>query len=218
MTGYHALKIGVAAAALSFVVAGPASADGIFDLFLGAPNGSSQTNTAPLREGRSVATTGAESDIARPAALSTRVAVQDPTEEKPGTITIDTKNRYLYLSMPGGEAMRYDIGVGRDGFRWSGDAYIARRAEWPDWTPPVEMIKRRPDIPHFMKGGIDNPLGARALYLYNGKGDTGFRIHGTNEPDTIGQAVSSGCIRLMNNDVIDLYGRIKVGSKVVVLP
>jgi lipoprotein-anchoring transpeptidase ErfK/SrfK len=113
--------------------------------------------------------------------------------------------------------MRYDIGVGRDGFAWSGEAYIGRRAEWPTWTPPADMLKRRPDIPHFMKGGIDNPLGARAMYLYNAKGDTMFRIHGTNEPDTIGQAVSSGCIRLLNADVIDLYDRVKVGAHVVVL-
>ena len=113
--------------------------------------------------------------------------------------------------------MRYDIGVGREGFEWSGTARVERKAEWPSWTPPADMIKRRPDIPHFMKGGIENPLGARAMYLFNGKGDTGFRIHGTNEPDTIGQAVSSGCIRLMNADVIDLYNRVHVGAKVVVL-
>ena len=147
----------------------------------------------------------------------THVVVKDPTEEKPGTITVDTKNRWLYLSMDNGEAIRYDIGVGREGFAWSGKAYVGRRAEWPTWTPPVEMLKRRPDIPHFMKGGIENPLGARAMYLYNGKGDTMFRIHGTNEPDTIGQAVSSGCIRLLNADVIDLYNRVKVGAHVVVL-
>ncbi len=155
--------------------------------------------------------------IAPPSATSTRAVMRDPTEEHAGTITVDTKNRWLYLSMENGQAMRYDIGVGRDGFEWSGTAHVARRAEWPSWTPPSAMLKRRPDIPHFMKGGIENPLGARALYLYNGKGDTGFRIHGTNEPDTIGQAVSSGCIRLMNADVIDLYNRVHVGAKVVVL-
>lgn len=185
-----------------------AHATGLFDLLL----------PAPVQEGRSVATSPEETELSRPAALTTRVIVKDPTEAAPGTITIDTKNRYLYLSMTDGEAMRYDIGVGRDGFTWSGTAVVARRAEWPNWTPPAAMLKRRPDIPHFMKGGIDNPLGARALYLYNGKGDTGFRIHGTNEPDSIGQAVSSGCIRLMNQDVIDLYSRVKVGTKVVVLP
>ncbi|MEJ0096118.1 MAG: L,D-transpeptidase [Methylocella sp.] len=148
---------------------------------------------------------------------TTRTLVKDPTEERPGTITIDTKNRYLYLSMEGGEAMRYDVGVGRDGFSWQGRAYIGRRAEWPTWTPPSDMLKRRPDLPKVMQGGIENPLGARAMYLYNNHGDTMYRIHGTNEPDTIGQAVSSGCIRLLNKDIVDLYERIKVGAIVVVL-
>jgi lipoprotein-anchoring transpeptidase ErfK/SrfK len=147
----------------------------------------------------------------------TRALVEDPTGERPGTITVDSKNRYLYLSMEGGRAMRYDVGVGRDGFSWSGRAYIGRRAEWPAWTPPADMLKRRPDLPRVMKGGVANPLGARAMYLYNGRGDTMFRIHGTNEPDTIGQAVSSGCIRLLNDDIVDLYERVKVGATVVVL-
>jgi lipoprotein-anchoring transpeptidase ErfK/SrfK len=156
-------------------------------------------------------------DLQREAAPVTHAVMADPTGEKPGTITVDTKNRYLYLSLDDGQAMRYDIGVGRDGFAWSGRAYVARHAEWPTWTPPAEMLKRRPDLPRFMKGGIDNPLGARAMYLYNGHGDTMYRIHGTNEPDTIGQAVSSGCIRLLNADVIDLYNRVKVGSAVNVI-
>ena len=156
-------------------------------------------------------------DLQREPAGTTHALIPDPTEEKPGTITIDTKNRYLYLSLENGQAMRYDIGVGRDGFAWSGRAYVGRHAEWPTWTPPAEMLKRRPDLPRFMKGGIDNPLGARAMYLYNGHGDTMYRIHGTNEPDTIGQAVSSGCIRLLNADVIDLYSRVKVGSAVNVI-
>lgn len=165
------------------------------------------------------ASAASEDDVAAPHVVNgmTRVIMKDPTEEQPGTITVDTKNRWLYLSLDNGQAVRYDIGVGRDGFAWTGEAHIERKAEWPSWTPPSDMLKRRPDIPHFMKGGIDNPLGARAMYLYNGKGDTGFRIHGTNEPDTIGQAVSSGCIRLMNADVIDLYNRVKVGAHVVVL-
>jgi lipoprotein-anchoring transpeptidase ErfK/SrfK len=150
-------------------------------------------------------------------APSTRATVKDPTEEKPGTITIDTKNRYLYLSLEGGQAVRYDVGVGRDGFAWQGRAYVGRRAEWPTWTPPAAMLKRRPDLPKVMQGGIENPLGARAMYLYNNHGDTMYRIHGTNEPDTIGQAVSSGCIRLLNEDIVDLYERIKVGATVVVL-
>ena len=150
-------------------------------------------------------------------AAPTRAIVPDPTEEKPGTITIDTKNRYLYLSLEGGKAMRYDVGVGREGFGWQGRAHIGRRAEWPTWTPPAAMLKRRPDLPKTMVGGIDNPLGARAFYLYNNHGDTMYRIHGTNEPDTIGQAVSSGCIRLLNEDIVDLYERVKIGATVVVL-
>ncbi len=155
-------------------------------------------------------------DLGR-AVAPTRTLVEDPTGERPGTITVDTKNRYLYLSMEGGKAMRYDVGVGREGFAWSGRAYIGRRAEWPAWTPPPAMLKRRPDLPRSMEGGLDNPLGARAMYLYSNGRDTMFRIHGTNEPDTIGQAVSSGCIRLLNDDVVDLYSRIKVGAPVIVL-
>jgi lipoprotein-anchoring transpeptidase ErfK/SrfK len=147
----------------------------------------------------------------------TRTLVDDPTGEHAGTITIDTKNRYLYLSMADGKAMRYEVGVGRDGFAWNGRARIGRRAEWPSWTPPAAMRLRRPDLPRVMEGGLANPLGARAMYLYNNHGDTMFRIHGTNEPDTIGQAVSSGCIRLLNDDIVDLYERVKVGATVVVL-
>ena len=156
-------------------------------------------------------------DLTREQATTTRTIVTDPTGERAGTITIDTKNRYLYLSLEDGRAMRYDVGVGREGFEWQGRAYVGRRAEWPSWTPPAAMLKRRPDLPRFMQGGIENPLGARAMYLYNGNGDTMYRIHGTNEPDTIGQAVSSGCIRLLNDDVVDLYSRVKVGAPVVVL-
>ena len=201
-------KVGVAACALSF--ASPAFAAGGLDL------GQIFAPVQGLQQASLYGPMSIDPQVA-PAARATRTVMRDPTEEKPGTVTVDTKNRWLYLSLENGDAVRYDIGVGRDGFAWSGTAYVARRAEWPTWTPPVEMIRRRPDIPHFMKGGIDNPLGARAMYLYNGKGDTMFRIHGTNEPDTIGQAVSSGCIRLLNADVIDLYDRIKLGAKVVVL-
>jgi lipoprotein-anchoring transpeptidase ErfK/SrfK len=147
----------------------------------------------------------------------TRTIVDDPTGERAGTITIDTKNRYLYLSMERGRAMRYGVGVGREGFAWSGRAHIGRRAEWPAWTPPAAMRLRRPDLPRVMEGGLANPLGARAMYLYNSHGDTMFRIHGTNEPDTIGRAVSSGCVRLLNDDVVDLYSRVKVGAPVVLL-
>lgn len=131
----------------------------------------------------------------------------------PGSVVIDTRNKYLYLVQPGGVAIRYGIGVGREGFQWKGRQSVAMKREWPDWRPPAEMRKRRPDLPRFMAGGPENPLGARALYL----GSTLYRIHGTNEPNTIGQNVSSGCIRLTNDDVIDLYSRVNVGAPVVVL-
>jgi lipoprotein-anchoring transpeptidase ErfK/SrfK len=133
--------------------------------------------------------------------------------EEPGTIVIDTPQRFLYLVEADGKAMRYGIGVGRPGFTWSGEHTITTKKEWPDWVPPKEMLQRRPDLPHFMTGGPNNPLGARAMYL----GSTLYRIHGSNEPWTIGQNVSSGCIRMRNVDVIDLYERVKVGTKVVVL-
>jgi lipoprotein-anchoring transpeptidase ErfK/SrfK len=136
------------------------------------------------------------------------------TTEAPGTIIIDTPNTYLYLVLGNGRAMRYGIGVGRDGFTWSGTQTITKKAEWPDWFPPAEMIARQPYLPRFMAGGPSNPLGARAMYL----GGTVYRIHGTNAPNTIGQHVSSGCIRLVNEDVADLYSRVNVGTKVVVLP
>jgi len=133
--------------------------------------------------------------------------------EAPGTIIIDTGSTFLYLVQPGGQAIRYGIGVGRDGFRWQGVQHITKKAEWPDWTPPPEMVARQPYLPRFMAGGPTNPLGARAMYL----GNTIYRIHGTNAPSTIGQRVSSGCIRLTNEDVIDLASRVNVGTKVVVL-
>jgi lipoprotein-anchoring transpeptidase ErfK/SrfK len=136
------------------------------------------------------------------------------TNEAPGTIIIDTPNTYLYLVLGNGRALRYGIGVGRDGFTWSGTQTITKKAEWPDWFPPAEMIARQPYLPRFMAGGPSNPLGARAMYL----GGTVYRIHGTNAPSTIGQHVSSGCIRLVNEDVTDLYSRVNVGTKVVVLP
>jgi lipoprotein-anchoring transpeptidase ErfK/SrfK len=143
------------------------------------------------------------------------------SREAPGTIIIDTPNTYLYLVLGNGQAMRYGIGIGRDGFTWSGTQTITRKAEWPAWTPPPQMIVRERErgnkLPPHMAGGIQNPLGARAMYLYSGGGDTGFRIHGTNEPWTIGLNVSSGCIRLINDDVEDLYDHVKVGAKVVIL-
>jgi lipoprotein-anchoring transpeptidase ErfK/SrfK len=134
-------------------------------------------------------------------------------DEKPGTIVIDSKQRFLFLVEEGGKAMRYGVGVGRDGFGWSGVKSITAKKEWPDWRPPDEMLKRRPELPRYMAGGPSNPLGARALYL----GDSLYRIHGSNEPHTIGQAVSSGCFRMRNEDVTELYERVKVGTKVVVL-
>jgi lipoprotein-anchoring transpeptidase ErfK/SrfK len=134
------------------------------------------------------------------------------TTEAPGTIIVQTSERHLYLVQGNGRALRYGIGVGRDGFTWQGLLKISRKAEWPDWTPPPEMIERQPYLPRFMAGGPGNPLGARALYL----GATVYRIHGTNRPDTIGTAVSSGCFRLVNSDVADLYDRVPVGTKVVV--
>lgn len=131
----------------------------------------------------------------------------------PGTVVVNTSERRLYFVLPGHKAIRYGIGVGRAGFDWSGTETITRKQEWPDWVPPAEMLQRRPDLPRYMAGGPDNPLGARAMYL----GATLYRIHGSNEPDTIGTAVSSGCIRMLNEDVVDLYERVKVGTKVVVL-
>jgi lipoprotein-anchoring transpeptidase ErfK/SrfK len=147
----------------------------------------------------------------------TAVVIPNPTHEPPGTIVINTDARQLYLVETGGTAIRYGIGVGRQGFTWKGVAHVGRKSEWPRWIPPKEMLQRRPDLPEEMDGGLENPLGARALYLFQGKKDTLFRIHGTNEPDTIGKAVSSGCIRMMNADVIDLYQRVGVGTRVVVL-
>jgi lipoprotein-anchoring transpeptidase ErfK/SrfK len=143
----------------------------------------------------------------------TRQEVTYETTEKPGTIVIDTPNKFLYLVEGEGRAMRYGIGVGRPGFMWSGVHNVSAKKEWPDWVPPREMLERQPYLPHFMPGGPENPLGARALYL----GSTLYRIHGTNEDWTIGHNVSSGCIRLRNADVIDLYNRVAVGTKVVVL-
>jgi lipoprotein-anchoring transpeptidase ErfK/SrfK len=141
-----------------------------------------------------------------------REVVAYETKFKPGTIIVETSERRLYLVLADGKAMKYGIGVGRDGFRWTGQHRITRTAEWPGWTPPAQMRKRVPDLPAYMPGGPNNPLGARALYI----GSTLYRIHGTSEPWTIGQAVSSGCIRLTNEDVIDLYDRVKVGALVVV--
>ena len=149
---------------------------------------------------------GVEAQFARQ-----EVAYDGPHEA--GVVVVDTPNRFLFLVLGNGRALRYGIGVGRPGFEWAGVKSVTRKAEWPDWTPPPEMLKRRPELPRHMAGGEDNPLGARALYL----GSSLYRIHGTNEPDTIGHNVSSGCIRMMNEDVMDLYERVKLGTKVVVI-
>jgi lipoprotein-anchoring transpeptidase ErfK/SrfK len=148
-----------------------------------------------------------------------RQTVRYETDEAPGTIIVDTNAKFLYFVMDGGRAMRYGIGVGREGFEWKGTARIALKREWPVWTPPSAMIKRRPDLAKWrggMPGGLDNALGARAMYLFNKGGDSGYRIHGTPEWNSIGHAMSSGCIRLINQDVIDLYNRAEVGAKVIV--
>jgi lipoprotein-anchoring transpeptidase ErfK/SrfK len=148
------------------------------------------------------------------AARLQRQVVDYPTSEAPGTVVVDTPHTYLYFVLGGGRAIRYGIGVGRDGFTWSGTKTIERKSEWPDWLPPADMLERQPYLPRFMAGGPGNPLGARAMYLSGSV----YRIHGTNKPSSIGQHVSSGCIRMLNEDVIDLYGRTRIGTKVVVLP
>ena len=159
------------------------------------------------------ATEELDSDAGLAADLQRQV-VRYPTTVAAGTIIIDTAQTYLYYVLGGGKAIRYGIGVGRDGFTWSGSQAVTRMAEWPDWTPPQEMIARQPYLPRWMAGGKGNPLGARALYL----GSTVYRIHGTNAPQTIGTKVSSGCIRMINADIIDLYSRVTVGTKIIVLP
>jgi lipoprotein-anchoring transpeptidase ErfK/SrfK len=155
----------------------------------------------------------ADPDANVPAKLHRQI-VNYSTSEAPGTIIVDTPNTYLYFVLGGGKAVRYGIGVGRDGFTWSGTKTIERKSEWPDWLPPAEMLQRQPYLPRFMAGGPGNPLGARAMYLSGSV----YRIHGTNKPSSIGTHVSSGCIRMLNEDVIDLYGRAAIGTKVVVLP
>ena len=170
----------------------------------------------PSRPGRMAALpSGPETSItyAEPSPEYRRQTVAYTGGEAPGTIVIDTPSKFLYLVGGDGQALRYGIGVGRPGFTWSGLKTITAKREWPDWTPPAEMLKRRPDLPRHMAGGPSNPLGARAMYL----GSTLYRIHGTNEPYTIGQNVSSGCIRMMNEDVQDLYERVRVGTRVKVI-
>jgi lipoprotein-anchoring transpeptidase ErfK/SrfK len=173
-----------------------------------SPGGYANSVISPALHDDDAASSAVESPRLR------RQVVDYAMREAPGTIVIDTPNTYLYLVLGGGKALRYGIGVGRDGFTWSGVETISRTAEWPDWYPPAEMIARQPYLPRFVAGGPGNPLGARALYL----GNSQYRIHGTNDPSTIGHRVSSGCIRLTNADIIDLFGRVRVGTRVVVLP
>lgn len=148
-----------------------------------------------------------------------RQRVTDPTGERPGTVVVDTPNRFLYCVLPDGEAMRYGVGIGRDGFAWGGRAVIAYKREWPRWTPPAEMIGRQPELEIYRNGmepGLQNPLGARALYIHENGRDTLYRIHGSTEERSIGKAVSSGCVRLLSQDVIDLYGRVPDGAAIIV--
>ncbi len=152
-------------------------------------------------------------NVFREPGIPRQLVMWNHPEHKPGTVVVSTSQRRLYYVLSKDRAFEYGVGVGREGFSWSGVKTVSMKKEWPDWTPPQQMLRRRPDLPRHMKGGIDNPLGARALYL----GSSMFRIHGSNEPETIGAAVSSGCIRMINADVEDLYSRVKVGTKVVVL-
>jgi lipoprotein-anchoring transpeptidase ErfK/SrfK len=203
---FSALAMGV----LAFSFSAPATAAPLplFPFIMTPPTGQMQPAphvTTPSQDEGTV--------VEMPARLKRQI-VSYATREAPGTIIIDTPNTYLYYVLGGGQAVRYGIGVGRDGFTWSGIQSITKKAEWPDWTPPAEMIARQPYLPRYMAGGPGNPLGARAMYL----GGTVYRIHGTNAPGTIGTHVSSGCIRLTNEDVSDLYSRVNVGTKVIVLP
>ncbi len=181
-----------------------------FSLLARAPH---QTHVMPASAPAGDVVTADEETAELPTHLKRQI-VAYATAEAPGTIVIDTASTYLYFVIGGGHAVRYGIGVGRDGFRWSGVQTVTRKAEWPDWIPPSDMLARQPSLPRFMAGGPGNPLGARAMYL----GSTVYRIHGTNQPGTIGGRVSSGCIRMTNEDVTDLYARVKLGAKVVVLP
>jgi lipoprotein-anchoring transpeptidase ErfK/SrfK len=197
----------MAIGALVFAAPAAASPLPLFPFILTPP----MQSTPPTVQAAPSEDTGGAVEM--PARLKRQV-VNFATREAPGTIIIDTPNTYLYYVIGGGQAIRYGIGVGRDGFTWSGTQSVTRKAEWPDWTPPPEMIARQPYLPRHMAGGPGNPLGARAMYL----GGTVYRIHGTNAPETIGTHVSSGCIRLTNADVSDLYARVNVGTKVIVLP
>ena len=197
----------IAAAALS---CGPAQAEPLF-AFLNSPLAPTQNQIAP--QYAPAEQTAPDADVQADPRLQRQI-VGYASNEAPGTVIIDTPHTVLYYVLGNGKAIRYGIGVGRQGFTWAGVKQIERKAEWPDWIPPQEMIERQPYLPRFVAGGPGNPLGARAMYL----GGTVYRIHGTNDPTTIGKHVSSGCIRLTNDDVTDLYNRVQVGAKVIVLP
>ena len=199
----------IAAIVASDVSKGPVQAD---PLRFARPSNRSSSVYEQVSSNSAI-TVNTEDATALPARLR-REVVDYQTREKPGTIVIDTLNTYLYFVLGGGRAIRYGIGVGREGFTWSGVQFVDRKAEWPDWFPPADMLVRQPYLPRFMAGGVGNPLGARAMYL----GGTLYQIHGTNDPSTIGKYVSSGCVRLLNEDVIDLYSRVSIGTKVIVLP
>jgi lipoprotein-anchoring transpeptidase ErfK/SrfK len=205
--GFRGTAIAIGAI-VAFAFPRAASADPLplYQLAMASP-----AQTSPRLQSQPTQEQGVVSQL--PARLQRQV-VSYATREAPGTVIIDTPNTYLYLVLGHGQAVRYGIGVGRDGFTWSGVQSITKKSEWPDWTPPPEMISRQPYLPRYMAGGPGNPLGARAMYL----GGTVYRIHGTNAPGTIGTRVSSGCIRLTNQDVADLYSRVNVGTKVIVLP
>jgi lipoprotein-anchoring transpeptidase ErfK/SrfK len=200
-----ALAIGAIAFSGSAMAAQPTQ---LFPFFLAPP-----TEVAPQPSVEAAPSEDMGTVYELPARLRRQV-VSYATREAAGTVIIDTPNTYLYYVLGNGQALRYGIGVGRDGFTWSGVQSVTKKAEWPDWTPPPEMIARQPYLPRHMAGGPGNPLGARAMYL----GGSVYRIHGTNAPETIGTRVSSGCLRLTNEDVADLYSRVNVGTKVIVLP
>jgi lipoprotein-anchoring transpeptidase ErfK/SrfK len=206
LASYGSLTALIAAAALS---CGAAQAEPPF-AFRNAPT---QNQFAPRDQAAPLERNNAPEDAELDPRLQRQI-VSYASDEAPGTIIIDTPHTYLYYVLGNGRAIRYGIGVGREGFTWSGVKQVARKAEWPDWIPPAEMIARQPYLPRFVAGGPGNPLGARAMYI----GGTEYRIHGTNNPATIGQHVSSGCIRLTNEDVEDLYSRVQIGAKVIVLP
>ena len=202
----------VAGAMMVLAVEGVAHADPL--AFAGPSAHQGSIFNRVLRDQGTSSATKDTRDFAVREMAQNRQLVSYSTDEAAGTIIIDTPNTRLYYILGGSKAIRYGIGVGREGFTWSGTQVITRKAEWPDWSPPAEMLGRQPYLPRVMAGGPGNPLGARAMYL----GDTAYRIHGTNQPDTIGRHVSSGCIRMLNEDVIDLYARVNVGTKVIVLP